>query len=134
MINYHPCWIKAETNENRIENLHADDTLPNTERDYVNQNAARLEDRRVELETFLSIIANLCDTSDYEDILNNSTSFNWILKHIEQVYDLEKKGVHFLKLNTLSYDPTSEETKIKSKYLVGVFSGVAISLESAPPK
>ena len=78
-------WTAAENNAHRITILKDSDRIAATVEGHAAQNATRLIERRVELETFLSIVANLCDTSDYEDILMNSISLDWIIKHIEQV-------------------------------------------------
>ena len=103
-------WTAADVNEDRILALHEDDTYADDVVGFANLNVARLTERRIELETFLSIIANLCDTSDYEDIMMYSTSLDWVIKHIEQVNDIQKKGVHFLKLYQITFNKTSGET------------------------
>ena len=55
-------WLANEETENRIANLHATDTPADAA-------AERLQDRQTQLETFLSIIAGLCDASQYEDVM-----------------------------------------------------------------
>ena len=98
-------WIAADTNEHRINDLHANDqpVPPITVE-------ARLADRRLELETMLSQIAALCNSSEYDDVMMYSTGLPWVWKHLEQVYDIEKKGVHFMKLGQIVFDKTNDES------------------------
>ena len=39
-----------------------------------------------------------------------SISLDWIITHIEEIYDIEKKGEHFLNLYMITFDKTSGET------------------------
>ena len=96
-------WLANEETENRIATLHATDTPAEAA-------AERLQDRQTQLETFLSIIAGLCDASQYEDVMQRSTSVEWIWQLIETDYDIQKKGRHFLKLDALTYDKAGTET------------------------
>ena len=91
-------WTAAEEDGNRIANLHAEDPAPN-----VADNPARLATRRTQLGTFLSIIAGVADDSQYDDIMMRSTSLAWIWNTIETDYDIQKKGRHFLKLDSIVY-------------------------------
>ena len=96
-------WSANDEVEDRIENLHANDNPQHNPEQ-------RLSDRRTQLETFLSIIAGLCDASQYEDVMQRSTSVEWIWNLIESDHDIQKKGRHFLKLDAITFDKTGTQT------------------------
>ena len=86
-------WSPAEENDKRITVLHADDT-PATEP----EKASRLAKRQRDLSSMLSIIGRKVDQYDYDDVMMLSTSLQSIWFMIELVYDIGRKGVHFLSL------------------------------------
>ena len=91
-------WSATADVVDRIEAVHANDQAANNA-----QNAARLTDRQTQLETFLSIIAGVCDSSQYDDVMQRSTSVAWIWNLIESDYDIQKTGRHFLKLDDIAF-------------------------------
>ena len=98
-------WLAADENQHRIEALH------NTDRDEDDtRNPARLTSRRTQLATVLSIIASISDLSQYNDIMTRSTSITWIWNLIETDADIQKKGRHFLKLDSIVYPSNETET------------------------
>ena len=101
-------WTAAEEDQNRIDDLHADD-IPGQNHQPGDDRNGRLAERRNQLETFLGIIAGLCDPCQYEDILQRSTSVEWIYRLIEVDHDIQKKGRHFLKLADIKYDKNGSE-------------------------
>ena len=96
-------WTANDEHQDRIQNVHATDQPANNA-----QLPQRLIDRQTQLETFLSIIAGICDTSQYDDIMQRSTSIEWIWNLIESDYDIEKKGRHFLKVDEISFKKGQE--------------------------
>ena len=112
---YHT-WTAADIDPDRINALHANDQPvagPNANQAAVQQAIDdRLAMRRLELETMLSQIASLCCTSDYEDVMAYSINLNWIWTHLEKTYNIEKKGVHFMKLSSITFDKTNGETHV----------------------
>ena len=97
-------WIAAEENENRIAALHNDDKP--VARQGENQAAletSRLTKRQRDLSTMLSIIGRKVDQYDHDDVMNGSTSLDNIWFMIELVYDIGKKGIHFLELDKIKY-------------------------------
>ena len=98
-------WTAAEDNPQRIVDLHQDDQAANA-----GANRARLQTRRTQLATTLSIIASISDSSQYEDIMTRSTSIQWIWNLIETDYDIQKKGRHFLKLDKITFNKTGTES------------------------
>ena len=74
------------------------------------QNPARLQTRRTQLATTLSIIASIADSSQYDDIMTRSTSIQWIWNLIETDYDIQKKGRHFLKLDKITFNRAGSES------------------------
>ena len=103
-------WSPAEENDKRITVLHADDT-PATEP----EKATRLAKRQRDLSSMLSIIGRKVDQYDYDDVMMLSTSLQSIWFMIELVYDIGRKGVHFLDLVKLKYESGESPTKFYKK-------------------
>ena len=68
------------------------------------------EDRRVlllrrnaQLSKFIQLICVVCHYTEHDDISALSTTAAWIIQYLEQHYNLEKKGAHFLKVSELHY-------------------------------
>ena len=100
-------WTAADENPDRIAALDNDDA-PQAGNN--NENAAqRLEKRQTQLETMLTHIAGLVDPTEYKDVMIRSTSVDWIWRLIEADNDIEKKGRHFLKLDTLHFNKSGNE-------------------------
>ena len=72
--------------------------------------AGTLPERRRQLRTFISQIAKSCHKSDFQTIMRQSTSFQWIMDKLRENYDIQKKGVHFLNIIDIKWDPTSDIT------------------------
>ena len=64
-----------------------------------------LTKRRRQLVVFLSQVANCVSTNHYTTVLRHATSLQWIFDKIRQDYDINHKGIHFLNLSRLKYDP-----------------------------
>ena len=110
-------WSATADVVDRIEAVHANDQAANNA-----QNAARLTDRQTQLETFLSIIAGVCDSSQYDDVMQRSTSVAWIWNLIESDYDIQKTGRHFLKLDDIAFKKGTESYHAFYKRLRSHFS------------
>ena len=89
-------WRAAEDYPNRLAVHYAPDQ------------AADLTKRRNQLRTLLSIVAKCCSDADYSPVLQHSTSFEWIVQKIREDNDIQRKGIHFLNIIDLKYDPTSQ--------------------------
>ena len=96
-------WSANDEHQDRIRNVHATDQPAN-----IANAPQRLAERQTQLETFLTIIAGICDFSQYEDIMQRSTSTDWIWNLIESDYDIQKKGRHFLKVDEFSFKKGQE--------------------------
>ena len=96
-------WCADEQVPNRIADLHADNpkNLPALT---VPQRTEVLEERRRQLRTFLSQIANCISTEHYATIMCHSTSLQWIYTKIRQDYEIQTKGVHFLNIIDIKYN------------------------------
>ena len=103
-------WTAAEENKYRITALHADDT-PTNQADQ----EQRLSKRQRDLSSMLSIIARKVDQYDYNDVIAISTSVNSIWMMIELVYDIGRKGIHFLDLAKLKCEAGESPTKFYKK-------------------
>ena len=100
-------WIAAEDNPNRIVTLADGDAPRDNAGIRVNNEAALnvlLEKRQKDLHTLLSIVGGKVDQYDYDDVLNLSTSLDSIWLMLEVVYDIGRKGVHFLELSKIKFE------------------------------
>ena len=96
---FYPNWSSSEDNPHRISDLHANDNIPpNTDR------TEHLAQRRIHLETFLGIIARYSDEGDFDDIMEKSTSLDWIYTLHERRYGIQKKGRHFNRIDSIRFD------------------------------
>lgn len=95
----YPTWQPSEDYPNRIKVLDKDD-IP--EKDVPNKE--HLAQRRIHLETFLGIIARYSDEGDFDDIMEKSTSLEWIHLIHERRYGIQRKGRYFHKLDSLRFD------------------------------
>ena len=110
-------WSANDEHQDRLRTVHAtDQPADNT------QIPQRLAERQTQLETVLSIIAGNCDFSQYDDIMQRSTSIDWIWNLIESDYDIQKKGRHFLKVDEFSFKKGQESYNAFYKRLRGHFS------------
>ena len=109
-------WTPAEENENRVIALHADDKPTATGAE--NQAAVeanRLKKRQRDLSTMLSIIGRKVDQYDHDEVMNSSTSVENIWFIIELVYDIGRKGIHFLELSKVKYEQGDSPIKFYKK-------------------
>ena len=67
-----------------------------------------LAKRRRQLRTFIGQVAKSASKNMYAVIVRHSTSLDWIYNKIREDYDIQTKGIHFLNIVDLTYDP---ETK-----------------------
>ena len=109
-------WISAEENPQRILTL-ADDDHPvaKTGEDQADLDTNRLSKRQRDLSTMLSIIGRKVDQYDHDDVVNGSTDLQTIWYMIELVYDIGRKGVHFLELEKLKYEKGDSPIKFYKK-------------------
>ena len=105
-------WTSAEENEDRIQDLVAEDI---SETDTPQDKETRLAKRRKDLHTMLSLIGRKVDQYDYDDVMNFSFSIVSIWNIIELVYDIGRKGVHFLDLIKIKYEAGESPAKFYKK-------------------
>ena len=99
-------WQSEETNADRIQALaDPDPELPQNPTEA--QTADLLTKRRRQLVVFLSQVANCVSTNHYTTVMKHATSLQWIFDKIRQDYDINHKGIHFLNLSRLKYDPAT---------------------------
>ena len=67
-----------------------------------------LAKRRRELRTFIGLIAKVAAKNMYAGIVRHSISLQWVYDRIREQYDIQNRGIHFLNIIDLKYDP---ETK-----------------------
>ena len=110
-------WEREEETPNRIQEL-AETEVPEPDAGNEATVTAReklLSKRRRDLSTMLSIIARKVDQYDFDDVMNCSTSIASIWDMIELVYDIGRKGVHFLELGKIRYEPGESPVKFYKK-------------------
>ncbi len=64
-----------------------------------------LDARRYQLQTFLKIVADACDSSHNRDIISHSTSLQWIYNKLQEEYNIQEKEMHILNLFNLGCPP-----------------------------
>ena len=116
--NYAAWTAQAESaDRKRIAELHATDpealklqrklNNPNpagyTQEDLDEDKRILLLRRNAQLSKFIQLICVVCHYTEHDDISALSTSSAWIIQYLEQHYNLEKKGAHFLKVSELHY-------------------------------
>ena len=67
-----------------------------------------LRQRRRELRAFIGQVARSASKNMYAAIVRHSTSLQWIYNKIRADYDIQQKGVHFLNVVELQYDPDTK--------------------------
>ena len=103
-------WTSQEANPDRIVAVSAHDPNIPAE-DAVNRPALQTEllnKRRRELRTFIGLIAKVAAKNMYAAIVRHSTSLQWVYNKIREEYDIQSRGIHFLNIIDIKYDP---ETK-----------------------
>ena len=95
-------WTSLEDNPNRILNRAETDNVPNT-----TTAEEHLAQRRIDLETFLGIIARYSDEGDFDDIMEKATSLEWIHTLHERRYGIQKKGRYFNRIDSIRFDKTT---------------------------
>ena len=109
-------WISAEENPKRLLTLAGDDhPVAKTGEDQAELDTNRLSKRQRDLSTMLSIIGRKVDQYDHDDVVNGSTDLQTIWYMIELVYDIGRKGVHFLELEKLKYEKGDSPIKFYKK-------------------
>ena len=110
-------WRAQEAEDDRIEELHAQDPDAALLRNRLNQDnnynqaqldrdlAALLDRRNANLAKFISLITMLCHYTEQDQVDQRATSLEWIFNFLEQKYNLSNKGANFLKIGNLSYTP-----------------------------
>lgn len=95
-------WSPYEDNPHRIQQLADNDAVPE------NTTAGEhLAQRRIHLETFLGIIARYSDEGDFDDIVEKSSSLEWIHQLHERRYGLQNKGRYFHRFDAIRFDKST---------------------------
>ena len=106
---YHE-WQSQERNADRLAAiLEGDPDVP--EENAQNREARQREllaKRRRELRTFIGQVAKSASKNMYAAIVRHATSLEWIYNKIREDYDIQTKGIHYLNIVDVTYDP---ETK-----------------------
>ena len=124
-------WRARGKNRTRIAELHADDPTrleimerlisaiaarqdrPNDPRvdQYTQVNRDRdlanlITSRNAQLAKFITLITVLCPYTLTNNLDQLSTSFNWIIRYLEQYYRIQKTGAHFLSIHEIRFNPS----------------------------
>ena len=103
-------WTSQEVDPHRIDEVRAGDPH-RPEENAANRDAVLAEllsKRRRELRTFIGQIAKVASKNMYAAIFRHSISLEWVYQKLREEYDIQTKGIHFLNIIDLQYDP---ETK-----------------------
>ena len=68
----------------------------------------RLAERNRQLDKMLNIIASLVHANDIDDIKDDSTSLLWIRQYLQRRYNIETKGVNFLRIAQINFKAGSD--------------------------
>ena len=104
---YHE-WSSQEQDPHRIPAVGDPDTPAEAVQNQDARMTELLAKRRRQLRTFIGQVAKSASKNMYAAIVRHSTSLDWIYKKIREDYDIQTKGIHFLNIVDLTYDP---ETK-----------------------
>ena len=96
-------WESQENNPNRLTTVKGEDeALPDRT---VAKDAAKLKQRSRDLRTILSIVGKCVSQGHYDAVVRHSTSLESIFTMLRCDYDIQQKGIHFLNIIDLKYDP-----------------------------
>ena len=120
-------WTSQEENNQRIVELNERD--PNRpEENAANRAdviAELLSKRRRELRTFISQIAKAASKNMYASIVRHSTLLEWVYNKLREEYDIQTKGIHFLNIVDLEYNPeTKTPPSFYNKYRTVILNNV----------
>ena len=106
---YHE-WSSQEQDPNRLQELlEGDPDAPAEDaQNRVAKERELLAKRRRELRTFIGQVAKSASKNMYAGIVRHATSLEWIYNKIREDYDIQTKGIHYLNIVDVTYDP---ETK-----------------------
>ena len=105
---YHE-WQSQEENPQRIQNVHdRDPDCPAADAQNRADVMAELLAKRRQLCTFIGEVAKAASKNMYVAIVRHSTSLEWVYNKVREDYDIQTKGIHFLNIIDLEYNP---ETK-----------------------
>ena len=103
-------WQSQEQNPNRLAMLN--ENVPDRPEASVRNRddllAECLAKQRRQLKTFLGQVAKCASSNMYAAIICDATSLEWIYNKICQDYNIQQKGIHFLNIVDLKYDPESK--------------------------
>ena len=80
--------------------------------------------RNAQLSKFIQLICVVCHYTEHDDINSLSTSADWIISYLEQHYNLEKKGAHFLKVSELQYKADSNHQTFYREFRSAIFDNL----------
>ena len=100
-------WLPYSTNNKRIGELAPTDKdkveIERKREDNMDQQLDELLlSREAQLAKFLNHISSFCHYTEQDDVVNESTSLQWIWSYLESHYDIQTKGCHFLKIADLT--------------------------------
>jgi hypothetical protein len=90
---------QAHPNDNRVDPY----DQPARDRDL----ADLLTARNAQLAKFITLISVLCPYTLTNNLDQLSTSFQWIITYLEQHYQIQKAGAHFLSISDIKFTPGS---------------------------
>ena len=94
-------WQSQENHPNRLSSVKGEDARqPDRTRD-----TANLKLRVKDLRTVLSIVGKCVSQGHYDAVVRHSTSMESIYDMLRCDYDIQQKGIHFMNILDMKYDP-----------------------------
>ena len=124
---YHQ-WQSEERNPLRLQILHAQDPdrLASNARNRDNLMEELLTKRRIQLKQFLGLVAKCASKNMYATIVRHATSLQWVYTRLRQDYDIQQKGVHFLNIIDIKWNPeTKTPAGFYNEYRTVIMNNIA---------
>ena len=92
-------WEAGEDGEDRLKVAKRVGAIDDT--------AAELAERNMDLRLFLSQVAKTLARSRYGTVMKQCTSLDWVYDQIREDYDIQARGIHVLNILDLKYDKST---------------------------
>jgi len=106
----------------KLATKHSKDTDGGTAKEAAE--AELLLKRNIQLTKCLQLVANLCQYSEQADVMNSSTSFDWIWDHLRKHYNIETKGSHFLDVASMQPTPGQKPAVFYKQFRCGFLNNL----------
>ena len=95
-----------------------------TQEDFDEDKITLLLKRNAQLSKFIQLICVVCHYTECDDLQALSTSATWIISYLEQHYNLEKRGAHFLKVSEISYKDNANHQTFYREFRAAIYDNL----------